>query len=141
MTVKKNASKRRAKIPKAKSSRVRSPKVRNGGTMTEYAFWSFIRSTLRQKSMWWKPITQCKLNAKRAYKGPNKRQKFEYQCNGCCNWFPQKQINVDHIKPAGSLTCAKDLPGFVERLFCEIDNLQVLCTECHDRKTKLENKW
>lgn len=120
--------------------RVKAVKPRNAGTMTESAFWSFIRSGLRQKSRWWKPITECKLAAKRAYKGPNKRQKFEYQCNQCKNWFPEKQINVDHIEPAGSLNCAADLPGFVERLFCEQDNLQVLCESCHDVKTKKEKK-
>ena len=113
-----------------------APKTRNNGTLTESAFWSFIRSGLRQKSRWWKPITQCKLNAKRAYKGPNKRQKFEYQCNSCKKWFAEKNINVDHIQPAGSLNCANDLPGFVERLFCEVDNLQVLCIQCHDTKSK-----
>ena len=118
--------------------RVKVIKTRNAGTMTESAFWSFIRSGLRQKSRWWKPITECKLKAKRTYKGPNKRQKFEYQCNSCKNWFAEKQINVDHIVPAGSLNCAQDLPGFVERLFCETDNLQVLCEKCHDKKTKLE---
>ena len=114
------------------------PKVRNAGTMTESAFWSFIRSALRQKSRWWKPITQCKMLARRDYKGPLKRQKFEYQCNHCKKWFPEKKINVDHINPAGSLNCAEDLGPFVERLFCEIDNLQVLCETCHDVKTKLE---
>ena len=40
--------------------------------------------------------------------------------------------------PAGTLTCGGDLPGFVERLFCEVDNLQVLCESCHDAKTKAE---
>ncbi len=133
--MKKNATKRRAKIPRAKVV-----KVRNAGTMTESAFWSFIRSALRQKSRWWKPITECKMKARRAYKGPSKRQKFEYQCNSCKAWFPEKQINVDHIKPAGSLNCKEDLAGFVERLFCELDNLQVLCESCHDVKTKLEKK-
>ena len=115
-----------------------APKTRNNATMTESAFWSFIRSGLRQKSRWWKPITQCKLNAKRTYKGPNKRQKFEYQCNSCKKWFAEKNINVDHIDPAGSLNCANDLPGFVERLFCETDNLQVLCSGCHNVKTQNE---
>jgi len=115
-----------------------APKTRNNGTMTESAFWSFIRSGLRQKSRWWKPITQCKLNAKRTYKGPNKRQKFEYQCNSCKKWFAEKNINVDHINPAGSLNCANDLPGFVERLFCETDNLQLLCSGCHNTKTQNE---
>ena len=93
-------------------------KTRNAGTMTEAAFWSFIRSGLRQKSRWWKPITQCKLVSRRDYKGPLKRQKYEYQCNKCKGWFPEKKINVDHIVPAGSLNCAQDLPLFVETLFC-----------------------
>ena len=44
------------------------------------------------------------------------------------------------MKPAGSLNCKEDLAGFVERLFCELDNLQVLCEKCHDVKTKLEKK-
>ena len=124
-----------------KKNAVRKSKVvktRNAGTMSESAFWSFIRSALRQKSRWWKPITQCKLEAKRTYTGPLKRQKFEYQCNHCKGWFPEKKINVDHIIPAGSLNCAEDLGPFVERLFCEVDNLQVLCETCHDVKTKLE---
>lgn len=116
----------------------RVPKTRNAGTMTESAFWSFIRSALRQKSRWWKPITECKQKARRPYKGPNKRQKYEYQCNQCKNWFPEKKINVDHIVQAGSLNSAADLPGFVERLFCEQEGLQVLCEVCHDKKTKAE---
>lgn len=130
MATKKKPTKRASKVIK----------TRNAGTMTESAFWGFIRSTLRQKSRWWKPITECKQKAKRPYKGPNKRQKFEYQCNECKNWFPDKNINVDHIIPAGSLNCSADLAGFVDRLFCEQDNLQVLCTDCHDKKTKLEKQ-
>ncbi len=92
----------------------------------------------KQKSRFWKPITECKLQARRLYKGVNKRQKYEYQCNMCQNWFIEKKINVDHIHPAGSLNCAQDLPGFVDRLFCEVDNLQVLCEKCHDKKTKAD---
>jgi 5-methylcytosine-specific restriction endonuclease McrA len=118
--------------------KTQTPKTRNAGTMTESAFWSFIRSALRQKSRWWKPIAQAKAKAKRAYTGPLKRQKFEYQCAECLNWFPDKKINVDHRIPAGTLRCADDLPGFIERLFCEVDNLQVLCQGCHNIKTQNE---
>jgi 5-methylcytosine-specific restriction endonuclease McrA len=121
-----------------KPKKVATLKTRNAGTLTESAFWSFIRSGLRQKSRFWKPITQCKMKSRRAYKGPLKRQKFEYQCAECSSWFPDKKINVDHIKPAGSLRSSNDLGEFIERLFCEIDNLQVLCTECHNVKTQNE---
>ena len=131
--MKKNAKKKTARKP-----RKVVVKPRCNGTMTESAFWSFIRSALRQKSRFWKPITECKLQARRLYKGVNKRQKYEYQCNMCQNWFIEKKINVDHIHPAGSLNCAQDLPGFVDRLFCEVDNLQVLCEKCHDKKTKTD---
>jgi 5-methylcytosine-specific restriction endonuclease McrA len=131
--MKKNATKRRTKIP-----RKVVVKARCAGTMTESAFWSFIRSALRQKSRFWKPISECKMKARRAYKGPNKRQKYEYQCNVCKNWFIEKKINVDHIIPAGSLNSSKDLPGFVERLFCEVQDLQVLCEVCHNKKTKTD---
>lgn len=123
---------------KIKKERKSAPKVRCAETMSESAFWSFIRSALRQKSRWWKPISVCKLRAKRPYKGANKRQKFEYQCNVCKGYFPEKDVNVDHKIPAGSLNSAADLPGFVERLFCEEKDLQVLCSTCHTKKTNLE---
>ena len=70
----------------------------------------------------------------------NKRQKFEYQCNKCKKWFPDKQINIDHITPAGELNKADDLPGFVERLFVEESGLQCLCQNCHNEKTKQEKE-
>jgi len=113
-------------------------KPRNHGTMTESAFWSFIRSALRQKSRWWKPIQECKKKAKRVYKGSNKRQKFEYKCNVCKDYFSEKEIQVDHIKPVGTLKSSKDLELFIENLFCEINNLQTICTTCHNEKTQNE---
>lgn len=115
------------------------PKTRNHGSMTESGFWSFIRSSLRQKSRWWKPILECKKAARVPYKGENKRMKWMYKCNICCDFFPEKMISIDHIKPVGTLKSASDLPQFVENLFCEIDNLQCICDLCHDAKTKLDN--
>lgn len=117
---------------------IKKVKPRNAGTMTESAFWSMIRSSLRQKSRWWKPIALAKRAARRPYKGLNKRQKYEYQCNHCKDWFKDKLVKVDHIVPAGSLKSANDLPGFIERLFIEKEGLQCLCDECHNIKTKNE---
>tara|TARA_R110002153_G_scaffold246678_3_gene402574 strand:- start:5703 stop:6101 length:399 start_codon:yes stop_codon:yes gene_type:complete len=125
------------------TKKVKKPRVartRNAGTMTESAFWSMIRSALRQKSRWWKPVSKRKEQSRRAYKGINKRQKWEYQCNKCKDWFKSDEVNIDHIEPAGSLNCSNDLPSFVDTLFCEVDNLQTLCKVCHDEKTQLERK-
>lgn len=127
---------KRKKAAEKKPKKERVPKTRNAGTMTEASFWSFIRAALRQKSRWWKPIAKCKRNARRDYKGPNKRQRFEYLCNICGNYYPDKEIQIDHINPVGSLQCGDDLKEFVDRLFCEEDGLQSICTNCHNSKTQ-----
>jgi 5-methylcytosine-specific restriction endonuclease McrA len=129
-------------MARKKSKRKLLPRPYNAGTMTNGGFWGMIRAALRQKSRWWKPVANVKRKARRPYKGPNKRQRFEYQCAICLNYFPEKKINVDHKIPAGSLLSSDDLKGFVERLFVEEPGLQVLCSGCHDKKTKqeLDNK-
>ena len=124
--------------PKKRNSRV--PKTRNHNSMTESAFFGWIKNLLRAKSRYWKPVQECKKRARRAYTGTNKRQKFEYQCNSCKNWFKETEISVDHVIPVGSLKCFDDLPGVVERLFCEVDGLQCLCKSCHSSKTKEDLK-
>ena len=113
-------------------------KTRNAGTMTESAFWSFIRSALRQKSRFWKPISMAKIRSRRYCVKCTGKQKYEYQCAVCKDWHKEKDINVDHIIPAGSLNSGADLAGFIDRLFCEEDNLQVLCSTCHNKKTQEE---
>jgi hypothetical protein len=73
--------------------------------------------------------------------GKKGRHRFEYQCAECKKWYMDKEVGVDHIKPAGSLKSFDDLPQFVETLFCEEDNLQVLCHKpCHANKTARERK-
>ena len=49
-------------------------------------------------------------------------------------------MSVDHKEPAGALSCYDDLPGFVERLFCGEEGMQVLCDDCHSKKSKEENR-
>lgn len=118
----------------------RVPKTRNHGTMTEAAFWGWLRSALRKRSMVWKPVKEAKERARRVYVGDNTRQKWEYQCAHCKLWHPEKHINVDHIIEAGSLTNGDDLKSFVERLFCEVDGFQILCETCHHEKTQNNKK-
>lgn len=126
----------------ARMSRV--AKTRNAETLTESAFWSMIRSSLRGRTIFWKPVQLCKMNSRRKYIGINKKQKFEYQCNCCKQYFKETEVHVDHTIPAGSLRCGDDLKGFVERLFCEVEGFQVLCNtgigSCHHTKTQSEKK-
>jgi 5-methylcytosine-specific restriction endonuclease McrA len=112
------------------------PRTRAGGEMTEAQFWGFLRSNLRLASRKWAPISRLALNAcKRPSQSDNKRLKFEHQCSACSGWFPRTQVEVDHIVPTGSLRSFEDIPGFVQRLFCETDGLVVLCEQCHHVKT------
>jgi 5-methylcytosine-specific restriction endonuclease McrA len=105
--------------------------------MSEAAFWGFIRSSLRRALRFWKPIVKAKMNARRASQSDNKKLKWEFQCNHCKGWFPDKQVQVDHIVPVGSLKCSDDLAGFIDRLASE-DGFQVLCSGCHQIKTNSE---
>jgi 5-methylcytosine-specific restriction endonuclease McrA len=113
----------------------RVPRTRADNTMTEAQFWSFIRSNLRLMSRKWAPRRHALAACRRPSQSENKRLKFEHQCSQCLQWFPQKQVEVDHIVPAGSLRSFEDIPGFVQRLFCEADGLVVLCEQCHQVKT------
>lgn len=111
----------------------------NAGTQTKAAFFGMLKNALRRLSMYWKPISLCKLNARRAYKGPNKRRKWEYQCAKCKNYFPGEKVSVDHIMPVGTLSSFEDIEGVVRRLFVEVDQLQCLCSTCHNEKSLNEN--
>lgn len=125
-------------IPRVKKQKPIKP--RGNGRYTEAGFWGFIRSGLRNKSRRWSPIYDTLNAARRPSKSDNRRLKWEYRCAKCGDWYPQKMVAVDHIKPAGSLKSAADLPLFVENLFCEMDNLQVLCDTCHQLKSDKERE-
>jgi hypothetical protein len=120
---------------KPKTNRVE--RTHAGGEWTSAGYWGFIRSGLRQMSRRWPPLARQAINAaRRKYDGENKRQKWEYQCSTCKCWRNRKQVEVDHIVPCGSLKSLDDLPGFVERLFCEPEGLRVLCDACHALRTE-----
>lgn len=61
----------------------------------------------------------------------------KYRCAKCKILTSKPQ--VDHISPVGKFL---DWNMYIERLFCPIENLQVLCWDCHKVKTfkDLENE-
>lgn len=96
---------------------------------------SFIRSLLRRGTLKWQPRNIALKSSRRPNQSENKRLKWEFQCSKCSEWHPRKGVELDHIIPAGSLKSFDDLPGFVERLFCEADGFELLCVACHQAKT------
>lgn len=136
MITKKNVN----KVPKSRKKTVRKRmskapvyKARNGGTMTESAFWQMVRATLRSKTRFWLPRLNALKAAKRPSQSLNKRLKWEYQCSECKRWLPQSVIEVHHSIEVGSLLCAEDLPRFVENLFSETGWV-CLCKDCHKKE-------
>ena len=116
------------------------PRTHAGNTWTKARYFSFLRSVLRRGTTKYPVKFQVKEAARRPKdKAKPGRHRFEYECVDCNDWFPDKEVILDHIIPCGSLNDFDDLPGFVERLFCEPDNLQVMCVPCHHVKTKAEN--
>lgn len=124
---------------KRKAKKKDEPLVRCGGTMTESAYLAWIRSALRSKSLRWPPRASALELARRAYKGPRKQQKWEYQCAICKKWYTAKEVVVDHFPvAAGSILSVEDIGPFANNLYCEVDNLRVLDKVCHDIHTLAE---
>jgi 5-methylcytosine-specific restriction endonuclease McrA len=116
---------------------------------TTSRFWSFIRGALRAKFRSWPEKYKAKAAASEAcrtgtYKtgrhaGEPKYTTY-YKCAVCEEHFRDKDIEVDHMIQAGSLKCKEDLAGFVDRMFCSAEHLQVVCKPCHKIKTAEERK-
>ena len=119
-------------------------KPRCGGLWTEAKYKAFIKNALRMASMKWGPIGQCSKEA-RVSRGM-------YTCASCLETVPssikvegqrkkKRNIKVDHIEP---VICP--IRGFVSwdevvsRMFVEKEGLQLLCSSCHDIKTKEERE-
>jgi len=102
---------------------------------------SFIVSALRTGARRWPPKYMClqaactgqRINEK------TKRLAKHYTCAKCQEDYTSKDVEVDHIEPVVSVGDGFiDWNVFIERLFCPIENLQVLCKPCHKKKTKEE---
>ena len=103
----------------------------NGGTWSRARYFGFIRSGLRRMSLRWGPKSEALRQHRRPNKSTNKRLKWQYKCDGCKGWFAGKNVAVHHKVECGTLRAFDDLPGFVERLFCEVNGFKVLCGACH----------
>lgn len=113
----------------------------NNQKWTTAKFKSFVISALRATSRKWPPrylalqdaFVGQKINSK------SKRLSKHYKCAACNEDVPTSEIQIDHILPIIDPTKGfTTWDDFIERLFCEKDNLQALCKPCHTIKTNKE---
>lgn len=104
--------------------------------MTEAAFVTFVKNQLRAASRKWKPINEV-FKAARVGRGL-------YLCAECQQIVPltrnkKKWVSVDHKEPiVNPHTGFTTWDSFINNLFCEEENLQTLCGDCHTKKSKEE---
>lgn len=114
-----------------------------------------IRKTLRRASLASPERLACK--------NEGKVDKALFSCESCKYYYyegksqnnlkllkkkyPRKvrqgKIQIDHIDPVVPLnkkTADLSWNEFIERLFCDRNNLQRLCEKCHTKKSTQENK-
>ncbi|MCK5021533.1 MAG: hypothetical protein KAS32_31270 [Candidatus Peribacteraceae bacterium] len=76
-----------------------------------------------------------------------------HPCNSCKKLFRPYQVEIDHVDEVGKFIIegkkTKTKYGdcrvinwqeWMDRVFCDLDNFQVLCVECHQKKTIGFNK-
>lgn len=65
------------------------------------------------------------------------------RCESCNSPTPRYLMEVDHISPVqppGVKLEDLSIDELVNRIWCEVVNLQAICPPCHKRKTSLELK-
>jgi 5-methylcytosine-specific restriction endonuclease McrA len=115
----------------------------NDGEWTEARFRAFIISALRAYMKRFPPKWKA-LKAAMVGKKVNKRSgrlAEHYLCASCGGFFVARDVQVDHIDPVVSPEEGfQDWWTYMNRLYCEAENLQVLCKPCHKDKTNAERK-
>jgi len=96
----------------------------------------FSRSPIIREVMWKvrREIPKFNKDGTRA-----KKDAVQYRCGVCGEYVGSTQVAVDHIVPVISVSEGfVDFNTFIERLFCDASNLQVICDPCHNKKTNSE---
>jgi hypothetical protein len=110
---------------------------------TEGRIRSFITSVLRGGFRRWPAKYECLKDAA-VGKQTNintGRLAEHYQCNKCKKHFPQKEVQVNHIDSV--ISTEHGFVGwdvFIQRLYCDKNNLEVVCKPCHKLITLEENE-
>ena len=115
----------------------------NDGEWTEARFRAFIISALRAYMKRFPPKWKALKSAAvgRLINKRSGRLAEHYECASCKDTFVARDVQVDHIEPVVSPQEGfQDWWTYMNRLYCEAENLQVLCKPCHKEKTNAERK-
>lgn len=98
-----------------------------------------IRGALRQIARYMPEKQECLRNAIHPTEKGVRGGRL-YICAKCGLCFNVKDVQVDHIEPVVPINHEiTSWDEYINRLFCDIDNLQVLCKPCHLIKSNNEN--
>ena len=120
--------------------------------MIDSKFRSFIINLLRQGTYKWKARGEAQKLAR--------IHSATFQCNTCGDgiYTGKKtlelaikglkvdvevrvgKIKVDHIDPVVGVEGFISWDEYIPKMFCDIDNLQIQCDECHKYKSKIERE-
>ena len=93
---------------------------------------TFLTGYLRRASLHWPARNEALTDARSA--------RGWYKCAMCQEEYKRDQVDIDHIKPIVSL---KDgfttWDDYINALFCPKEGFQILCQNCHETKTMIED--
>ena len=114
-------------------------KTIGGERASEKSLCTIVRSNIRQTWMM-HPVRLLKLELTRIPDmDPNTRTKWLWECVCCKQRFKGLDIQTDHIKGEHSLLKIADIgPYATSVLDVTVDDLQILCLQCHAEKTYAE---
>lgn len=106
--------------------------------LTEAAIMGLVRGAIREK--WgFCDVKLAYTNMKTLPDDdPSTRRRWKIQCEHpeCLRWFKKTEVACDHVVGGHSLKTPDELFDFYDKIInIGFDDLQMLCHECHDRKT------
>ena len=114
-------------------------------------FKTWLIWTMRKASYRWPPRSQAfraaQVSRSEYVKTPgpgaaaSDRVRNFYRCALCKKVYARTRVSADHIKPVVDPKRGwQDWEEYLQRLFCEVKGFQIICSDCHDQKTKRERR-
>jgi len=117
---------------------------------TQQRFWNGVVSCIRTNFARYSPKYEDVKNSRKIkedrYKQDGELHKVKSAwivCDLCNLKVKENEINIDHIDPVIALDKKSSdytLDEIFRRIDCDESNLQVICKECHDKKTAEEKE-